>query len=202
MKHIVKKSKKFGRTIGLIDAANIIYANRYLRWPIDHQRLIKYLRERYNANKVIYYAGLEKKNKRKAKFYKKIESFGFEIKIKPVIEFKGKFYWKSFRCPKCYRRISKKFQAPPTKKANCDVDLTIDAIQCSPQYDTLLLFSGDGDFATLIDFLKAKKKITVVFSSKENCSRKLRQKAYRFIEINQLKEVLELRMNKKRKRAA
>lgn len=177
----------------MIDAANIIYANKYLKWPIDHQKLIKYLRERYNTVKVIYYAGLEKGNQRKATFYKKLESFGFETRIKPVVEFKGKFYWKTFRCPKCKQKVSKKFQGPPIKKANCDVDLTIDGIKYCSKYDTLLLFSGDGDFCSLVDYLKTKNIRTIVFSSKESCSRKLRQKAYRFIEINQLRRYLELR---------
>lgn len=188
-----KKSRKYKRTIALIDAANIIYANRYLRWSIDHRKLIKYLKERYNAKKAIYYAGLERKNEKKAKFYQIIKSFGFETKIKPVVEFKGKFYWKTFRCPKCKQKVSKKFQGPPIKKANCDVDLTIDGIRHSSRYDTLLLFSGDGDFCSLVNYLKTKKKRTIVFSSLENCSRKLRQKAYRFIEINQLRKFLEFK---------
>lgn len=33
-----KKSSQYGRVIVLIDAANIIYANKYLRWSIDHQK--------------------------------------------------------------------------------------------------------------------------------------------------------------------
>ena len=188
-----KKSKKYGKTIVLIDAANIIYANKYLKWAIDHKKLIKYLKERYNAGKVIYYAGWEKGDSRKKKFYEKIEKFGFKTKIKPVIKFKGKYYWKSFICPKCKKRVSSKFQGPPIKKANCDVDLTIDAINLYQIYDTLLLFSGDGDFSSLVEYLKRKRKKTIVFSSIENCSRKLRKTAYRFREIDQLREILELK---------
>lgn len=188
-----KKSKKYGKTIALIDAANIIYANKYLKWSIDHKKLIKYLRERYNVKKVIYYAGLEDKDNKKETFYKKIKDFGYEIKIKPVAIFEGKYYWKTFRCPKCRQKVSKKFQGPPIKKANCDVDLTIDALKYYPDYETLLLFSGDGDFSSLVDYLKTKKKRILVIASKENCSKKLRQTAYRFIEINQLRLFLELK---------
>lgn len=194
-----KKSKKYGKTIALIDAANIIYTNQYLKWAIDHKKLIRYLRERYNTKKVIYYAGLEEGDEEKAAFYKKIERFGFETKIKPVAIFKGKFYWKSFRCPKCNQRISKKLQAPPTKKANCDVDLTLDAILYSQKYDTLLLFSGDGDFSSLVDYLKTQNKKTFVISSRKSCARKLRQVAFAFIEIDQLRPLLELKKEEKNK---
>lgn len=193
-----KKSKKYGKTIVLIDAANIIYANKYLNWSIDHKKFIKYLKERYRVKKTIYYAGLERGNNKKEKFYKNLKKFGFEVKIKPVVVFKGKFYWKTFRCPKCNKRVSKKFQAPPTKKANLDVDLTLDAITHLPEYNTLLLFSGDGDFSSLVDFLKAKGRKTFVFSSMENCARKLRQAAFAFIELNQLKSILELEKKKRK----
>lgn len=189
----IKKSLKYGKTLALIDAANIIYANKYLNWPLDHQKLIKYLQERYNTQKVIYYAGLEKGDSKKEDFYQKIKSFGFEVKIKPVAIYKGKFYWKSFECPLCKKRISKKFQSPPKKKANCDVDLAVDAVKFSSQYKTLLLFSGDNDFSSIVDYLKEKRKKTIVFSSMENCGRKLRQTAYGFVEINQLKQILELK---------
>jgi uncharacterized LabA/DUF88 family protein len=192
-----KKSKKYGKTIALIDAANIIYANKYLEWSIDHRCLIKYLKERFGVKRVIYYAGLEKEDNEKENFYKKIKKFGFKTKIKPVAIFKGKYYWKNFKCPRCKKRISKKFQGPPIKKANCDVDLTIDAINFSQTYDTLLLFSGDGDFSSLVDYLKKKGKKTIIFSSIENCAKRLRQAAFAFIEINQLKDILELKVRKK-----
>lgn len=188
-----KKSKKYKKTIVLIDAANIIYSNKNLKWSIDHKKLIKYLKERYNAKKIIYYAGLELNDIKKEKFYKKLEKFGFKVKIKPVIKFKGKYYWKSFKCPKCKKRVNKKFQGPPVKKANCDVELTIDAIKLSQTYNTLLLFSGDGDFSSLVEYLKTKRKKTIVFSSIESCSKRLRKTAYRFIEINQLRGFLELK---------
>jgi len=186
-----KKSEKYGKTIVLIDATNIIYANKYLTWPIDHEKLIKYLKERYNTKKVIYYSGLEAGDVGRANFYRIIESFGFETRIKPVTVYRGKFYWKRFRCPKCRQIVKRRFQGPPIKKANCDVDLTVDAIKYSPNYDTLLLFSGDGDFSALVNHLKTKNKKTIIFSTKQTCSKKLRQVAYRFIEINQLRGVLE-----------
>lgn len=175
------------------DPRYFIEGIKYLSWSIDHQKLIKYLHERYNAQKVIYYAGLEKGDSKKQDFYQKIKSFGFEVKIKPVVVYKGKSYWKSFICPVCKKKVSKKFQNPPKKKANCDVDLAIDAIKLSSSYKTLLLFSGDNDFSSIIDYLKEKRKKTIVFSSMENCGRKLRQTAYGFVEINQLRQILELK---------
>jgi len=191
---ILKKSKKYGRTIALIDAANIIYANKYLKWPLDHKKLIDYLKTRYNCQEAVYYTGFEKGDRIRTNFYKKIRTFGFKVKTKEVVVFRGKFYWKHFNCPHCGQRIHKRFQGPPIKKANCDVDLTLDAKNKVKNYDTLLLFSGDGDFSDLVLDLKNRYgKKTLVFSSKKSCARRLRQVAKAFIELHQLRSILEVK---------
>lgn len=43
----------------------------------------------------------------------------------------------------------------------------------------------------LVDYLKAKDKKTIVFSSIQSCGKKLRKTAHAFIEINQLRQILE-----------
>jgi uncharacterized LabA/DUF88 family protein len=44
-----------------------------------------------------------------------------------------------------------------------DIELTIDALEMSPHYDHLVLFSGDGDFTALVAALQRRgKKVTVV----------------------------------------
>ncbi|GAG59473.1 unnamed protein product, partial [marine sediment metagenome] len=48
-----------------------------------------------------------------------------------------------------------------------------------------------GDFSALVSYLKTKNKKTIIFSTIETCSRRLRRITYRFIEINQLRGILE-----------
>lgn len=188
---MLAQKRRYKKSLVLIDAANIIYSNRYLNWSLDHQKLIKYLKERYDAQRVIYYAGLEKDDDEKAKFYQKIKKFGFETKIKPVVEFRGKIFWKKIRCPNCQKIFKQKFQGPPIKKANCDVILTLDTLIYHREYKTILLFSGDGDFSPLVTYLRKKGKSVLVFSSKQSCSRQLRRVANQFTEIDNLKSLLE-----------
>ena len=40
------------------------------------------------------------------------------------------------------------------KKADWDVGLAVDAITASPKLDTVILFTGDGDFVPLVEYLK------------------------------------------------
>src|SRR3989338_4004550 len=40
------------------------------------------------------------------------------------------------------------------KKADWDVGMAVDAITASPKLDTVILFTGDGDFIPLVEYLK------------------------------------------------
>jgi uncharacterized LabA/DUF88 family protein len=44
-----------------------------------------------------------------------------------------------------------------------DIELTVDALEMSPHFDHLVLFSGDGDFTALVAALQRRgKRVTVV----------------------------------------
>lgn len=55
----------------------------------------------------------------------------------------------------------------PTNRRKCDfdVEITRDALNMANDYDTLLLFSGDGDyFAVVEDLIKKGKKVILIFA--------------------------------------
>lgn len=58
-----------------------------------------------------------------------------------------------------------------------DVGITIDALDKLDEYDTFVLVSGDGDFAQLLEYLRAKGKQTVVLSFEGTTSRLLYESA-------------------------
>ena len=58
--------------------------------------------------------------------------------------------------------------AEPVQRRKCDFDVEIarDVCNLSNEFDTLILFSGDGDYSALVDDLISKgKKVIVVFAS-------------------------------------
>ena len=68
------------------------------------------------------------------KFIRKMNEMNFEVKTKPVKEFKN-----------------------GSTKANMDVELTIDAVTLADKMDKVYLVSMDGDFAPLIKYLKSQR---------------------------------------------
>jgi len=50
-------------------------------------------------------------------------------------------------------------------KCNFDVEIAVDAMRFSKYYDTIVLFSSDSDFITLLKQLKSEKKKVILFYS-------------------------------------
>ena len=62
-------------------------------------------------------------------------------------------------------------------KGNLDVELTIDVLGNINNFDTLILTSGDSDFAALLDTVKAQMKRVIVISTKGHIPKELLDRA-------------------------
>jgi len=181
-----------------IDAANLFYGGeKSLGWKIDYKKLILYLKEKYYVKKVFYYAGIElhgykyslledkplnlkslltflqnklkdknidegeiiivSRHIKRVKFYLKLEQFGFLLQLKPT-----KIYWDNDK---------------PIKKANCDVDMTLDLVRYISEYKEVLILSGDGDFVRALKYLQNKKKRIYILARGERSAREIKQLA-------------------------
>lgn len=72
-----------------------------------------------------------------------------------------------------------------SKKADWDVGLAVDAITVSSKLDTVILFTGDGDFVPLVDYLKVHAGCQVeVVSFGRSTSAKLKEAADHFLDLD------------------
>lgn len=76
-------------------------------------------------------------------------------------------------------------------KCNFDVEITMDMIIKLDKYDTVVLFSGDSDFGTLLEYLKSKGKKIVVVSTRDRMSSELESVADKFIPAETMKNLLD-----------
>lgn len=83
-------------------------------------------------------------------FFSALEKAGIEIRSKPLQIFLG-----------------------GAKKADWDVGLAIDAVSMAPKLDTMILFSGDGDFIPLVEYVQNTYgcQVEVVSFGKSSSSR-------------------------------
>ena len=71
------------------------------------------------------------------------------------------------------------------KKANWDIDMAIDAVKLAPKLDTIIIASGDGDFVSLIEYLKNTHGTQVeVVSFGKSSSSKLIAAADDFLDLD------------------
>ena len=72
------------------------------------------------------------------------------------------------------------------KKADWDVGMAVDAIVASSKLDTVILFTGDGDFIPLVEYLKIHAGCQVeVVSFGRSTSGRLKEVADNFLDLDQ-----------------
>lgn len=189
------------RVIVLIDASNYHYGLAKLGWLIDYAKFVKYLKANHNIVDIYFYGGIHSKksffdkhprldpqkgedlkefsnNKwKKINFFHVLKSLGIIVKKKPISSIYDNIEG-------CYRR-----------KCNCDVELTIDALDRIDDYDEIILCSGDGDFSRLIRYLKYKGKKAIVIALKDRISWVLKKAAHSIIHLNALRTQIEMTPN-------
>lgn len=94
-----------------------------------------------------------------------MENVGFEVKTKDLQIFPGGM-----------------------KKGNWDVGIAVDILRFSKRVDAIILVSGDGDFADLLNYLKHEGVKTEVAAFGKTCSAKLREVADEFLDLDEKPE--------------
>lgn len=138
---------------------------------MDYVNLKNYLQKIGNVDSINFYTGYQVENMEQNNRFIKMESEGFRIIKKKV---------KLIRVS--YNRC--------IKKGNLDVELALDAYSCRETYDTIFLFSGDSDFAYLLQLLKVEGKKVIVFSTGGHIANDLLSLADHYQDIKKLAAVI------------
>ena len=79
-------------------------------------------------------------------------------------------------------------------KGNMDIELAVDAMELADHLDHVVLFSGDGDFRSLVEALQQKGKRVSVVSTLETAppmvADELRRQADQFIDLDDLQNLI------------
>jgi uncharacterized LabA/DUF88 family protein len=129
-----------------IDGANLYAASKSLGFDIDYRKLLKAFQKRGYLLRAYYYTAL-------------IEDQEYSS-IRPLID------WLDYNGYKVVTKPAKEFTDSMGRrkiKGNMDIELAIDAMEQSETVDHLVIFSGDGDFTTLVEALQRRgRKVSVI----------------------------------------
>lgn len=151
-----------------IDVENTFYAQRTLGWKISYEKLMKYLKKECGEGvKCFAYGGVDETNTKQKKFLDMLDIVGYITRVKSVkkIQIKdGNIKWKS----------------------NLDIEMALEMVELADKFNTAILFSGDSDFAIVLDKLKIKDKRVLVVSTRGRVAKELLERA-KFIDLRKLK---------------
>jgi uncharacterized LabA/DUF88 family protein len=133
---------------------------------VDYIKLYWWLKNKKKAKKIFLYAGLVDGDTARENKYNGLAKLGYETKIKPVQIYSGKIMEISCKCPNCNNEFIHEEQLNDRSKANCDAELTVDVTKScmtDGECDEVIVFSGDGDFSYLYEFIvkELNKKVQV-----------------------------------------
>ena len=129
-----------------IDGANLYATAKSLGFDIDYKRLLREFQSRGYLMRAFYYTAV-------------IEDQEYSS-IRPLID------WLDYNGYSVVTKATKEFvdQTGRRKvKGNMDIELAVDAMELAEHIDHMVLFSGDGDFRSLVEAMQRRGvRVTVV----------------------------------------
>ncbi len=169
--------KSSDRTALFIDGANLYSATKALDFDIDYKRLLSEFTTRVNLIRAFYYTALN-------------EDAEYSP-LRPLID------WLDYNGYTMVTKPTKEFtdsQGRRRIKGNMDIEIAVDAMEMAEHIDHMILFSGDGDFRSLVEAIQRKGvRVTVISTIKSQppmIADELRRQADRFIELQSLQELI------------
>ena len=158
-----------------IDGSNLYATAKALGFDIDYKRLLTLFRSKGHLIRALYYTALAEDQEYSS--------------IRPLID------WLDYNGYTMVTKPTKEYTDATGRrkiKGNMDIELTIDAMELAPNLDHIVLFSGDGDFRSLVAALQQKGKRVSVASTLQTqppmVSDELRRQADQFIDIADLEK--------------
>jgi uncharacterized LabA/DUF88 family protein len=153
-----------------IDGANLYATAKSLGFDIDYKRLLKEFQSRGKLVRAFYYTAL-------------VEDQEYSS-IRPLID------WLDYNGYSVVTKPTKEFVDSLGRrkvKGNMDIELAVDAMEMAEHLDHIVLFSGDGDFRSLVEAVQRKGvRVSVVSTNLTQpamVADELRRQADEFIDL-------------------
>ena len=160
-----------------IDGANLYAATRALGFDIDYKLLRAEFMRRGKLVRAFYYTAL-------------VDSEEYSP-IRPLID------WLDYNGFMLVTKPAKEFTDSSGRrkvKGNMDIELACDAMEMAEHVEHIVLFSGDGDFRSLVAALQRRgvrvSIVSTIRSQPPMIADDLRRQADNFIELEELKDVI------------
>lgn len=163
-----------GKILLLIDGANFYNTAKSLGFDIDYKKLLAEFRSRGNLLRANYYTAIQEE-----------EEFSSLVPLIDWLDYNG--YSVATKPTKTFTDA----EGRRKNKGNMDIELAVDAMEMAPYVEKIILFSGNGDFRSVVEAVqRLGVHVTVVSSIALHppmCADELRRQADVFIDVFDLK---------------
>ena len=167
--------------IALIDVQNTESTTKQLLgFLVDWKKLYEFLKNDWKCSKVILYSGVDEGDLEKAEEFEGLAKDGCIVRAKTIFAYKNKDKAIKVKCPKCENEFADIVDMGYNRKSNCDVDLTVDAMEYSGPNTEFYIFTGDGDFEYLIRKVVSNSSVVHIVSSAKKNKKRSRYYTSRF----------------------
>ena len=144
-----------------VDVQNIYYTTRdAFSRPFNYRQFWQQIVSEYDVVAAYAYA-IDRNDSSQQKFQSALRHIGFDVKLKPFIQ-----------------------RSDGSAKGDWDVGITIDVLRESPHVDEIILLSGDGDFAILLEEIREQHNVrSCVYGVLNLTANSLIQSANDFVSI-------------------
>lgn len=160
-----------------IDGANLYATSKALGFDIDYKRLLTHFRGKCHLVRALYYTALAEDQEYSS--------------IRPLID------WLDYNGYTMVTKPTREFTDASGRrkiKGNMDIELAVDAMRLADSLDHIVLFSGDGDFRSLVNALQQRGKRVSVVSTLQTqqpmVADELRRQSDQFIDLADLETVI------------
>jgi uncharacterized LabA/DUF88 family protein len=158
-----------------IDGANLYATARSLGFDIDYKKLLEVFGKKGHLVRALYYTALAEDQEYSS--------------IRPLVD------WLDYNGYTMVTKPTKEFTDSSGRrkiKGNMDIELAVDAMELAEHLDHLIIFSGDGDFRSLVEALQHKgRRVSVVSTLATQppmIADELRRQADQFIDLADIEE--------------
>jgi len=164
---LAELAKTKDRNLVIVDFANVDRWQDSLGWPVGIKKLGQLVRNVAKGKQFLrrFYYGLDFGSKEKSTLllpwsktiYTQASYSGFEVVTRRVKYIPDHNYSTGF-----------------IKKCNLDIEMVVDLLKEEINYDTVLIFSGDGDLAYALEYIHKKFGKTIyVFGARDHVGKEL-----------------------------
>lgn len=173
------KKHDSGGTYAFIDSQNLNLGTQKVGWKMDWRKFRKYLRENHNVTKAFMFIGYMPEFE---EMYNQLHEAGYLIVLKPTQDLS-----------KVGTVIEDKPDDKKAIKGNIDADLVLWVMKEINNYQSAIIVSGDGDFHSLVEYLKSKNKLGHILVPNWQYSQLLKEFDDYIIRIDNLRNQLSYR---------